>query len=245
MLVAGDVAEPLDEGGQRPFLLVEVHDEVLAGEGQHPLDHHVVERHRLDHRLGVLRFLRQPLGPRAEHLVEEPAEVVVQVLGGLTEHVRQPVGLEHADLPIEALEEADVAGLVGDLGAEEDFLVLGRCRPHDRPELLGHLLLADEERRQPVHPLEALFLRDPLMPVDPVLGEVQLLGLPLLPLPEVIQLPVAEQLDVGGPIGRLVQRRVGRRLIVRPLRPRLDPRRLSRLHAALPKFACFVVPGRT
>ena len=80
------------------------------------------------------------------------------MLGGLLEHLREAVGLEHADLAVEALEEAHVAGLVGDLRAEEDFLVLGRRGAHDRPQLLGDLLLADEEGGEPVHPLEALFL---------------------------------------------------------------------------------------
>ena len=37
------------------------------------------------------------------------------------------VGVEDADLAVEALEEAHVAGLVGDLGAEEDPLLLGRA----------------------------------------------------------------------------------------------------------------------
>ena len=59
---------------------------------------------------------------------------------------------------------------------------------HHRAELLGHLLLADEERRQAVHALEALLLRDALVPVDAVLGEVDVLGGPLLALPEVVEL---------------------------------------------------------
>ena len=48
VLVAGDVREPLDETRQGPHALVVVDDEVLSGEGEHPLDHHVVERHGLD-----------------------------------------------------------------------------------------------------------------------------------------------------------------------------------------------------
>src|SRR4030095_16851250 len=50
---------------------------------------------------------------------------------------------------------------------------------------------------EPVHPLEALLLRDALVPVDPVLREVEVLGEPLLLLPEVVELGVVEQLDVG------------------------------------------------
>jgi hypothetical protein len=87
-----------------------------------------------------------------------------------------------------------VARLVGDLGGEEDPLVLGRRCAHDRAELVGDALLADEERRQPVHALEALLGIDALVPVDPVLAEVEVLGPPLLALPERVQLLVAEQL---------------------------------------------------
>jgi len=47
------------------------------------------------------------------------------------------------------------------------------------------------------------------VPVLAVAAEVELLGLPLLALPEQVQLLVGEQLDVGGAIGRLVQGRVG------------------------------------
>ena len=105
------------------------------------------------------RLDREPVGALLQHLVEEAAEVLVEVLGGLAPASRaELVGLEHAHLAVEALEEAHVARLVGDLGAEEDPLVLGRRRAHDRPQLLGHLLLADEEGGEPVHPLEALLL---------------------------------------------------------------------------------------
>ena len=51
MLVAGHEVEALDEAGERPFALVEVDDEVLPGERQHSLDHHVVKHDRLDERL--------------------------------------------------------------------------------------------------------------------------------------------------------------------------------------------------
>ena len=65
MLVARDVGEALDEGGQRALALVVVDDEVLAGEGEHPLDDHVVDRDRLDERLEVLGLARQPVDARA------------------------------------------------------------------------------------------------------------------------------------------------------------------------------------
>jgi hypothetical protein len=89
--------------------------------------------------------------------------------------------------------------LVRDLRAEEDPLCLGRAGAHDRAELIGDLLLADEEAREPVHALEALVRRDPLVPVDPILGEVEVLGEPLLLLPEVVELRVVEELDVAPP----------------------------------------------
>ena len=56
-------SEPLDEAGQRALPLVVVDDEVLAGEGEHALDHHVVERHRLDERLEVLGLVAPAGGP--------------------------------------------------------------------------------------------------------------------------------------------------------------------------------------
>ena len=97
-------------------------------------------------------------------------------------------GLEHADLLVEAVEERDVARLVGDLGAEEDAHLLVGRGAHHRPELVGDALLADEERRQAVHALEALLLGDALVPVDPVLREVEVLRAPLLALPQLVEL---------------------------------------------------------
>src|SRR3954447_13729336 len=145
------------------------------------------------------------------------------------EALRQVLGpLEHADLAEEAVEEADVAGPVGELGAEEDPLRLGRSGAHDRAELVGDLLLADEEAREPVHPLEALRRRDALVPVDPVLGEVEVLGAPLLLLPEVVELAVVEELDVA-PVS-LLEGRVRGRAKVLPLSPgRTGLRRVLRL----------------
>ena len=59
VLVARDVREALDEARQRPLALVVVDDEVLAGEREHPLDHHVVDRDRLDERLERPRARRR------------------------------------------------------------------------------------------------------------------------------------------------------------------------------------------
>ena len=197
--------------------LVEVHDEVLAGEREHPLDDHVVERHRLHERLEVLGLGRQPVHARAQHLVEQLAELLVQMLRRLLQPRLQRVGLEHADLGVEAVEERDVTRLVGDLRGEEDPHVLVRRRAHHRPELGGHALLADEERRQPVHALEPLVLVDPLVPVDAVLREVEVLRRPVLALPQLVQLPVAEQVRLAA-VRRGEQGRVARGLEVGPLR---------------------------
>ena len=100
------------------------------------------------------------------------------MLARLREPVVEVVGLEHADLAVEAVEEGDVARLVGDLGAEEDAHLLVGRGAHHRAELRGDALLADEERRQPVHALEALLGVDPLVPVDAVLREVDVLDAP-------------------------------------------------------------------
>ena len=114
VLVAGDVAEPLDEAGQRALLLVVADDEVLAGEGEHPLDDHVVERDRLDQRLGSSGSLAS-LSTRERSISSK--SIANSDSGALD--AREPRGevvrLEHADLLVEAVEEAHVARLVGDL----------------------------------------------------------------------------------------------------------------------------------
>src|SRR6185503_1048240 len=115
--------------------------------------------------------------------------------------------LQHANLLVEAVEEADVAGLVGDLGGEEDPLLRGGSGPHDRPKLVGDALLADEEGREAVHALEPLLGLDPLVPVDPVAAEVEVLGRPLLPLPKLVELRVVEELRLAA-AGRLLKGRI-------------------------------------
>ena len=183
------------------------------GQGEHSLDDHVVERHGLDQRHQVLGLAREVVDSALEHLVEQLVELRVDVRAGLGQPVLEVGGLEHADLVVEAVEEAHVAGLVGDLRAEEDAHLLARRGAHHRAELLGDLLLADEERRQPVHALEALLLRDALVPVDAVLGEVDVLRRPLLAFPEVVELLVAEQMHLA-PIGGFQQPGIAGRLEV-------------------------------
>ena len=99
VLVARDLGEALDEARQRPHPLVVIsHDEVLAGEGEHALDDHVVDRHGLDERLEVLGLGREAVDAGVQRLVEQDAEVLVDVLRVLLEPLLQVVGLEHADL---------------------------------------------------------------------------------------------------------------------------------------------------
>jgi hypothetical protein len=114
------------------------------------------------------------------------------MLAGLRQTTLQPVGLEHPDLGVEAVEERHVAGLVGYLGAQEDAHVLLRAGPHHRSQLGGYALLADEERAQPIHPGVALLGIYPLVPIDAVLREVKISHRPLLSLPRPIQLLVVE-----------------------------------------------------
>src|SRR5439155_22551767 len=85
--------------------------------------------------------------------------------------------------------------------------VLARGGGHHRSQLFGDALLADEEGREPVHPLAALVGSESL-PVLAVAREVELLREPLLPLPQLVELLVVEELDLA-PVGRLEQRRVG------------------------------------
>ena len=106
-----------------------------------------------------------------------------------------------------------MARLVGDLRAQEDAHVLVGDRAHHRPELGRDALLADEERRQPVHALEALLGVDALVPVDAVLREVDVLRRPLLALPQLVELPVAEQLRLAA-VGGREQRGVAGGLVV-------------------------------
>ena len=128
VLVAGDLVEALAEAGQGAHLLVVLEDEVLPGEGEHPLDDHVVERDRLHQQLEVLRAARQAVHAALQHLVEELVELGVHVLARLGEPALERVRLEDAHLVVEAVEEAHVARLVGDLRAEED-----RASPRSAP----------------------------------------------------------------------------------------------------------------
>ena len=83
----------------------------------------------------------------------EELEVLVVHLRPLRRQVlgdRLRVRAEH--LAVEAVEEDAVARLVGDLGGEEDPLVVGRRGDRERQQLGRHPLLAEEERGEaPLH----------------------------------------------------------------------------------------------
>jgi len=140
VLVASHVGEALHEGGQGAPALVEVDDEVLAGEREHALDDHVVDRHRLYQDPEILGLAGQAVHPAAQELVKEHAEVWVEVLAGLVQAALQPIGREHPHLRVEAVEERHVAGLVGDLRGQEQAHVLVGTGAHHRPKLAGHPL---------------------------------------------------------------------------------------------------------
>src|SRR3954447_11063991 len=64
--------KPSTNPGSVPALVV-VDDEVLAGQRQHPLEHHVVDRDRLDERLEVLGVGREAVDAAVQRVVEELA----------------------------------------------------------------------------------------------------------------------------------------------------------------------------
>src|SRR5205809_622678 len=78
---------------------------------------------------------RPPHDARLHHPVEELLELRVEMPARLVDPPLEVVGLEHADLLVEAVEERDVAGLVRDLRRDEDAHFLVGHRAHHRPEL--------------------------------------------------------------------------------------------------------------
>ena len=118
-------------------------------------------------------------------MLEDPAEA----FGGprvdrVQRRVQPAADTQH--LLEEALEEDCVAGLVSDLGGEEDALVLTRGRVKERGERVGDGLLADEEKGHGV----LGDLLDPgrqALPVRAVLSEVEVRDRPLLLLPAPVE----------------------------------------------------------
>ena len=111
----------------------------------------------------------------------------------------QPVleaAVEPEHLLVEAVEVLGVARLVDLLRRQEGLLGLALIGHHKPGELRRHSLLADEERRQvPGHVLAQIAIE--LSPVRAILLEVDRVRLPVLALPQLIQLLRVHQFDRG------------------------------------------------
>ena len=153
----------------------------------------MVERHEVDLRLDVAGVLDQALAPVDEHPVEHLDERRVEVLARPLQAILEgAVQAEH--LLVEAVEVLGVARLVDLLGGQEGLFALTLVGHHETRELRGHALLADEERGQvPRHLLAQLAVQ--ARPVLLVLGEVDRVRLPVLALPQLIQLLRRHQRD--------------------------------------------------
>ena len=168
-------------------------EHVLAGLGQAALDHHVVERQRPGEQDPVAAVLAQALGHVLE--VAEGLPVPPGELG----HRRGERAADRAvadpdDLLEEALEEDRVARLVHLLRGEELLLLLERRGVDVGAERVGDGVLAVEEQREDPHRPATLLGRHALVPVDPVLREVDLGGAPVAALPARVQVRVADLL---------------------------------------------------
>jgi len=150
--------------------------------------------HKGDGVLGI-----EPAGvDRVDELdVEDPA-VAGARLGPELEHCRADPALVVEDLGEEALEEDRMPGLVGDLGREEDPLVLQRGGVEHRRQGVGDDLLADEEEdhRRPERLLDG---RRDVRPLGLVGAEVEIRDRPLLSFPTVVE---------GGAVELRVEQRV-------------------------------------
>ena len=186
VLVLGDQLEALDPPGKDLVSLHEVGEEPLPRQRERALDDQVVQRHEVDLRLDVARVLDQALPPldeyHVEHLDEGRVEVVPRALQAILEG---PIETEH--LLVEAVEVLRVAGLIDLLGGQERLFALALVGHHQARELGRDTLLADEERRQvPRQPRAQLGVHP--LPVAHVLREVDRVGLPVLALPQLVQL---------------------------------------------------------
>ena len=194
MLVAGDVREALLEPRQQLLLLVVVEHEVLAGQRQRALDDHVVGDYEVDLGLHVTGVCDQPPAGLDEVIVEELDEGVGHVLAREGQAVADERVVEPHDLAEVAVEELHVPRLVDLLGGEKRLLLLVLVG-HDEPgELRGHPLLSHEERREAPEMLLPLLLRQrrPLLLVS---LQVDRLRLPLLALPELVELLRGHELE--------------------------------------------------
>ena len=131
-------------------------------------------------------------GPSHQPLVEQLDECVAHVLAD----VRQPVldvVVEAEHLAVPAVEELHVARLVDLLGREERLLLLVLVGHDEARELGRDALLADEERGEP--PEALLLLLVERRPVLVVVLEVDRLRVPVLALPQLVELLRVHQLE--------------------------------------------------
>ncbi len=94
-------------------------------------------------------FNGEAIDAAVQDRVEQLGERRIRVRSRLDEAPLERVGLEHADLLVEAVEERDVPRLVRDLRAQEDAHIFVGNGAHDWTELGRDTLLTDEERAEP------------------------------------------------------------------------------------------------
>ena len=162
---------------------------MLAGEGEHALDDHVVDRHGLDQRLEVLGLAARRSTRECSISSKRTPNSWLMYWTFSSSRACEVVGLEHADLGVEAVEERDVARLVGDLRAEEDPHVLVGAARIIGPSSAATRCSPMKNDDSPYMRCEALLGVDALVPVDAVLREVDVLRRPLLALPQRVELP--------------------------------------------------------
>src|SRR4029079_10017970 len=190
LLVERDVPHALAEAGEDVVALEVVLDHVLAGLGEARLDDDVVERHRRG------EHARRPVPAQlAGHPVEAREDLAVdpgQLGPRRGEHPGDGAVAATDDLVQEALEEDAVAGLVGLLGGEEVLLLLARRGVDVGREVVGDRVLAVEEERVEPERAAALLGREPLLPVDAVARQVDLLLTPVAALPARVEVVVGD-----------------------------------------------------
>ncbi len=193
LLVQGHVRHPSPEAGQ-PLVLVQVGvDEVLARLGERRLHEDVVHRDR-GGQVGLRLVPPQRVGDPVEPL-EGLAEAPGQLGLGGGECARVGAVAAADDLAHEAAEEHRVASLVDLLGGEEVLLLLERRGVDVGRQVVGDRVLAVEEQRVVPQGGLALELAPLLVPLDSILGEVDLRGAPVALLPPRVQVVVGDPVD--------------------------------------------------
>ena len=134
---------------------------------------------------------------RAGHLVEQ-RERLAEAPGQLRlGRPRAPPAIDPVaapdDLVHEALEEHRVARLVDLLRGEEVLLLLARGGVDERREVVGDRVLADEEHRVVPQRGAALVVGHHLVPLAPVLAEVDLHRAPVAALPARVEILVGDR----------------------------------------------------